>query len=50
MPEPYAVRMTGGKKVYYKTKADYIAGRYRASDAGRKRRERINKKIGGRVV
>lgn len=40
MPENYAVRVSGRKKEYYKTKADYQAGRARAVDAGRKRRER----------
>lgn len=38
MPENYAVRVSGRKKEYYKTKADYQAGRARAVDAGRKRR------------
>lgn len=41
MSEPYAVRMTGGKKIYYQRKKDYLAGRARAKDAGRKRRKRI---------
>nr|DAS14838.1 MAG TPA: hypothetical protein [Caudoviricetes sp.] len=40
MPENYAVRVSGKKKEYYKTKADYQAGRARAVDAGRKRRAR----------
>nr|DAD65224.1 MAG TPA: hypothetical protein [Siphoviridae sp. ctD4R19]DAW57286.1 MAG TPA: hypothetical protein [Caudoviricetes sp.] len=40
MPENYAVRVSGRKKEYYKTKADYQAGRARAVDAGRKRRAR----------
>ena len=30
MPENYAVRVSGRKKEYYKTKADYQAGRARA--------------------
>lgn len=41
MPEPYAVRMTGGKRVAYMRKADYVRGRVRASDSARKRRSRI---------
>ncbi len=41
MPENYAVRVSGGKKEYYKTKSDYIAGRSRAKDAARKRRSRV---------
>ena len=40
MPENYAVRVSGRKREYYKTKADYQAGRARAVDAGRKRRAR----------
>lgn len=41
MPENYAVRVTGKKKEYYRTKADYQAGRARATDAARKRRSRV---------
>lgn len=45
MPEPYAVRWTGGargvgKREVYWTKSDYHAGRVRASDSARKRSER----------
>ena len=40
MGEFYAVRVSGGKKEYYKTKADYHAGRARAQDSARKRAER----------
>ena len=40
MGEFYAVRVSGGKKEYYKTKADYHAGRARAQDSARKREER----------
>lgn len=41
MPEAYAVRMTGGKRQTYQTRADYQAGRFKAQDAARKRRSRI---------
>nr|DAF85244.1 MAG TPA: hypothetical protein [Siphoviridae sp. ct7OC5]DAN18730.1 MAG TPA: hypothetical protein [Caudoviricetes sp.] len=40
MGENYAVKWTDGKKEVYKTKADYLAGRARATDAARKRSER----------
>lgn len=56
MPEPYAVRWTGGargkgKREVFWTKKDYHEGRSRASDSARKRTERAYdpiKKIGGK--
>lgn len=43
MGENYAtsVNQRTGKKEYYRTKADYQAGRARKQDAARKRRSRI---------
>lgn len=51
MPEPYAVRWTGGargvgKREVYWTKSDYHAGRVRASDAARKRTSRAFGNLG----
>ncbi len=43
MGESYAtgVNQKTGKKEYYRTKADYQAGRARKQDSARKRRSRI---------
>jgi hypothetical protein len=43
MSESYAVGVNqkSGKKEYYRTKADYQAGRARKQDSARKRRSRI---------
>lgn len=56
MPEPYAVRWTGGawgkgKREVFWTKKEFHEGRSRASDAARKKTERVYdpiKKIGGK--
>jgi len=50
MPEPYAVRMTGGQRRSYRTRADYIAGRFQASGTANAQRARINRSVGGRIV
>lgn len=48
MAEPYAVRrdpMTGKIVERYRNRAEYIAGRRRATDAARQRRQRLERKI-----
>lgn len=45
MPEYYAVKVTGGKRVYYRTKADYEAGRGQARATAAAQRSRIRKKL-----
>jgi len=51
MSEPYATRINAnGSRTYYRTRADYVAGRSATSASRAAQRARINRQMGGRVV
>ncbi len=51
MEGAYARKVDNGRTTaYYRTKADYLAGRQTARKSRARQRERINRSVGGRVV
>ncbi len=50
MPEPYAVRWTGGKRVAYKNKKAYLGGVAQSHNTRQHRNRAINRRVGGRIV